>query len=111
MRQQIDLIALITVLEMPKSCLDFLALDYQAAVSGLQGFKAAVKKQRRLLAIQYHPDKEDGNDKRMKEINAAVDLLLKLAIERPQPQSRTIIVQVFGFHSYSGGTSTVITAF
>lgn len=102
-----DLFTLITILEMPESSLHFLKVDYQTAVSGLPEFKAIVKKQRRLLAIQYHPDKEHGSNERMKEINAAVDLLLMLRIERPRPQPRVIVFRYSG--SFVNTTSTTST--
>ena len=101
-----DLFTLVAILEMPESSLSFLKVDYQTAVSGLDEFKAIVKRQRRLLAIQYHPDKEHGKQERMKEINAAVDLLLMLRIERPRPQPRVIVFQYGGFASTSSVTST-----
>ena len=106
MNKQINILGLIALLEMPESCLNFLKVDYQTAISGLDEFKGVVKKQRRLLAIQYHPDKEYGSNERMKEINAAVDLLLMLRIERPRPQPRVIVFQFGGFASTTSATST-----
>lgn len=106
-----DLFTLIAILEMPQSCLKFLQADYHNAVAGLPGFKKAVKQQYRRLALQYHPDKNNGNDKKMKEINAAVDVLLQLRIERPQPQPVRIIFQFGGggFATQNGTTTTATT--
>ncbi len=101
-----DLFALISILEMPEHCLSFLQVDYHNAVAGLPEFKKTVKQQYRRLALQYHPDKNNGCDKRMKEINATVDFLLQLKIEPPRPQPVRIVFQFGGGISTHGATST-----
>lgn len=103
-----DLSTLISVLEMPGRSLNFLQADYHNAVAGLPGFKKDVKQQYRRLALQYHPDKNNGCDKRMKKINAAVDLLLQLRIESPRPQPVRIIFQ-FGSGGFTASTATSAT--
>ena len=100
-----DLFALISALEMPERSLNFLWADYHNAIAGLPGFKKAVKQQYRRLALQYHPDKNNGCDKRMKEINAAVELLLQLKIEPPRLQPVRIIFQ-FGGRGFVASTAT-----
>lgn len=101
-----DLFAIVKFLEMPEGCLRFLQVDYPNAIAGLPGFKKSVKRQYRRLALQYHPDKNNGCDKRMKEINAVVDLLLQLRIEPPRPQPIRIVFQSSG----GGGTSATSTS-
>lgn len=103
-----DLCTLISILEMPERYLSFLQADYHNAITGLPGFKKTVKQQYRRLALQYHPDKNNGNDRRMKEINAAVDLLLQLRIEPPRTQPVRIVFQ-FGGGGFGASTATSAT--
>ncbi len=109
MNKQIDIFALIKLLEIPTSKIDFLKTlfnkgTYQGAVYGLQELKKSAKKQRRILSKKYHPDLASGNAELMKEINAAVDILLQLKIEPPRPQPMVIVFQ------FGGGFATTATA-
>lgn len=103
MQKQIDLFELIAVLSLPNTCLNWLRLDYHNALIGLRDFKKAVEKQRRVLALKYHPDKQNGDLERMKAINEAADILLALRIQPPQ---RVVVV----FRSYGGQGTTDTTA-
>ena len=69
----------------------------------LQDFKDLVKKQHRVLAKKYHPDKTGGDDEKIKEINATIDLIMKLEIQRiPQRRQK----MQFHFHSSNSTTSS-----
>lgn len=72
-------------------------MPYDLAVRALEGWKEVLKKQRKLLAKKYHPDR-GGSVEKMQEINSAVDLLLALEVQRRQPQPRVV-------YFYSSGTS------
>ncbi len=65
-------------------------MSKEKAEKALQDFKDLVKKQHRVLAKKYHPDKTGGDDEKIKEINATIDLVMKLEITRvqqPRPQN------------------------
>lgn len=54
---------------------------------GLEDFKQLIRKQRRLLAKELHPDLSNGDADRMKELNQLVDLVEQINVrERQQPQ-------------------------
>jgi len=66
-------------------------MSIEQAQQFVEEFKAMVKKQRKVLAKKYHPDKTGGDDTRIKQINNMVDVVMKLEItrvqRRPQPQN------------------------
>ena len=44
-----------------------------------------MKKQRKKLAVIYHPDKKGGDDSMMQDINSAVDMLLTIKVQCIEP--------------------------
>lgn len=69
----------------------------EQAEKALQDFKDLVKKQHRVLAKKYHPDKTGGDDEKIKEINAIIDLIMKLKITKVQRREPKMT-----FHFYGG---------
>ena len=69
----------------------------------LENFKDKIRKQRKILAKKYHPDRF-ANQETMNEINAVCDLLLDLRIKMPQQRTRIIIRSYV--YSSSSTTST-----
>lgn len=106
MKKQINLSELVSAIELPLSCLDFIKLDYQNALEGLDEFKKLVKKQRRILSTKYHPDKPGGDADKMKAVNNVVDFLLTLRIEPPVPVHQTIFVWNYSNRGTTGTTAT-----
>lgn len=83
-------------------------MQKEDAEKALQSFKNIVKKQHRMLAKKYHPDKTGGDDEKIKEINATIDLIMKLKIQKmPQPRRQTM---QFHFHSSQGSFHNDSTA-
>lgn len=107
--KQINLNQLISVLELPASCLNFTKQPYQRALVGIKVFKELINKQRKLLAKKYHPDRNGGDGSKMKEINNVVDLLLTIEVKPlPPPQLRPMVFH-YHFTNYHYGNSTTVT--
>jgi hypothetical protein len=70
-------------------------------------FKEKVKKQRKILAKKYHPDKFPTQHI-MQNVNAICDLLLKLQI-RPRPQP--VVVRYYSYTYTNVSTSTTYGGF
>lgn len=85
--KQLDLGGLIRVIEMDDSVLAFLSTptNQNSLKSSIDHLRSMVEKQRRRLAKKYHPD-VGGNLERMKEINDACDLLMKIEVVPPRPR-------------------------
>ena len=93
-----------TILELPLSVWTLhQRMDFKQAVECLESFKIVVKTQRKLLAKRYHPDKANGDDSKMKEINNIVDLLMKVKLQPPKPM-------VIRFNMSSSSTTTNTTS-
>lgn len=88
--KQLDLAGLIRVIEMDDSILDFLTIptSQDTLKFSIDHLKWLVKIQRRRLAKKYHPD-IGGDPERMKEINDACDLLMKIEVEMTPPMPST----------------------
>ena len=69
-------------------------MPMEVATKELKEFKDKVKKQRKLLAKKYHPDKNPKHLKKMQTINYIVDEVMKIEI-RPQIQQPTIIIRSY----------------
>jgi len=84
----LDLGKMVRTIEMDDSVLEFLTVPTtrNALEFSIDRFKEMVKKQRKKLSLKYHPD-IGGNPERMKEINGACDLLLKLQLPSPSRRS------------------------
>jgi len=82
----INLQKLLNIIELPPSALAVLNTpsSFDKVKHDIMLFKERVKDQRRVLAKKHHPDIGGDIDK-MKEINDACDLLLKLRIEPIRP--------------------------
>jgi len=88
------------LLEMPQDSFHLIKDE-----KSLEVFKEKVKKQRKVLAKKYHPDKFPTQTI-MNEVNAICDLLLKLQIKyRPQP----IFVRYAVRTNFSGATTAGTT--
>ena len=78
----------------------------------LTDFKKLIKKQHHVLVKKFHPDlpkNGEKEEKKMKQINSAVDLMMQLKItvqRRPQPiQAQNVRFYSFGgFRSFSGAS-------
>lgn len=77
----LDLVSLVKTINLAPSCLSFLGKPKSVDVlkENVEKFQELVRQQRRFLAKRYHPDK-GGDSERMKEINDACDLLLKIEV-------------------------------
>ena len=82
--------------------------------SNIEAIKEDTKKQYRCLALKYHPDKNDGDDTKMKVVNEAYAKVKNLRVADPPPM-RVQQVMVFSFGggftqtsatSYTTGTSS-----
>lgn len=82
---------LLETAELPVTHLELHDLDYDDAIMRLKEFRSVAERQRRLLALKYHPDKADGNVERMARVNAAIDRLLDLRINPPQDRLCIVI--------------------
>ncbi|MCP4366784.1 MAG: hypothetical protein GY797_01530 [Deltaproteobacteria bacterium] len=85
-------------------------MSVEQAMKFVEEFKVMVKKQRKVLAKKYHPDKTGGDDTRIKQVNNMVDIVDKLEItkipRRPQPQNVR-----FRFSHTSGTTDGTSSSF
>lgn len=79
-------------------------MPIKQAVKCIKQFKELVKKQRKILAKNYHPDKTGGDDTKIKQINNIVDVVDKLEIQ-PVRQP-TMTVHFSNFSGVSDSTST-----
>lgn len=93
--QQLSLVQALEILEM----IDYVippidkARSYGEACAMLETFKSDVKKQRRALALKYHPDRvwrNQGDPNRMVLINNVVDAINQIQISRPRPAVRVV---------------------
>lgn len=86
MEKQVRIEDLCCILEIPVSSYGLSSvMPKEQAEEALQDFKDLVKKQHRVLVKKYHPDLPSSGDfeeSRMKEVNGAVDLIMKLSITR-----------------------------
>lgn len=57
--------------------------SYEVALRKLRLFKNIFRKQRKKLAMKYHPDKTRGSHDKMAQINSLFDIVMKLAIAKP----------------------------
>jgi hypothetical protein len=90
------------LLEMPQDSLILIKDE-----KGLEVFKEVVKKQRKVLAKKYHPDKFPSQNI-MHEVNALCDFLLKLRIiYQPRPQ----VIRVHSSYSYTTTGTTNSTSY
>ena len=84
--------------------------SFEVAQRRLEDFKVEVLKKRRLLAKKYHPDISPENIEKMKEINALVDFVRSIRIERQRPVPMNIFVHVdlrgTGNYDYANITRT-----
>ena len=104
-----------SILELPVSSygLDE-RMSKDEADKALQDFKDLVKKQWRVLAKKYHPDLPSSGEAelaRMQEINATIDIIMKLKItkiaQKPRPQNvqfHFTSQNPFGDNSTTSGT-------
>lgn len=60
----------------------------------MSNFHKLVEKQRRKLALKFHPDM-GGDEDKMKEINNAADFLLNLKVIQPRPQVVFDMTEIF----------------
>jgi len=102
----IQLEDMLKVVELPLSALDFVKLNYEEALSGLNCFKEDLAIQKKRLAKRYHPRKLEDDDSKMKLINNAVDLLMSLHIQRVQPVYRPIFS--YYYHTDAGTSASTI---
>jgi len=113
-QQTMSIEVICNILEIPVSSYGLNErMPKEQAEKALQDFKDLVKKQHRVLAKKYHPDlpsSEEFELGRMKEINATIDLIMKLKITRMKPKPP---VMQFHFHSSGGfsGNSTNASSF
>ena len=89
----------LTLPELPRN-------DYHRAIVKFEEFKETVRKQRKILAKKYHPDK-GGSIEHMQKINNAIDILLKINIEPVRPVRQEVVIVVRG--SGSGTSTTTFT--
>lgn len=80
------------------------AKNFQEAQNIFNDFKTKVEKQRKKLALKYHPDK-GGSVEKMQEINNIIDEILALEIKPIVPRPMVNIV----IHHYSSGSSSTTT--
>ena len=69
--------------------------------------KVKVRKQRRLLARKYHPDK-GGSLEKMQRINALCDTLLRAKVFVNRPPPRPVFRTFYYSFTYNMGTSSAI---
>lgn len=89
---------------------------HEEAYKRFEQAKIEAKKNYKKLALKYHPDRNDGDDTKMKELNSLYDLLekSKYNIPRPQPTFRVTSVTFYNQTSTTtttDGTSTTIIYF
>ena len=77
----------------------------QLATERLEDLKRVARKQRRILAVRFHPDKPNGSLEKMQRINLLVDMLLKLQIRVEVPSYEIHVMS----NVYTGNTNTSST--
>jgi len=95
------------VLELPwtaKNLLD--GRSYEELRKGLEKLKTLAKKQRRKLAMKYHPDVTGGDESRMKTINDAADFVDGLCVIERRPTRHVVY---YGYWSDFAPTNTATT--
>ena len=111
---KINIPAILSVLEMENRDLSFLSdgKPYLKKLEEWKKFQNEVKLQRRKLAKKYHPD-VSGDSEKMKKINQAVDLLMKISPAPPMPRVHVVYyrVNVYGGWGGMGGSSTTSTSY
>jgi len=109
-QQKVPIEEVCRILELPVSVWKLNPkMGVEQAQSFVEEFKELVKKQRKILAKKYHPDKTGSDDSRIKQINNMVDIVMKLEItaqRRQRPQNIR-----FHFTSASGGNSTASSGY
>jgi len=104
-QKQVPIEDVCKILEIPLSSWKLIGkMSVEQARINLEEFKTIVKKQKRILAKKYHPDKTGNeDDTKIKEVNNVIDLVMKLEItvmqRKPQPTQ-------FRFHSFTSDAST-----
>lgn len=76
-------------------------MGFEEASKKLIVFKEIIKKQRKLLAKKYHPDKPGniGKEDKMKKVNNLSDMVLNMQIEIKQPK---VFQRIYVYrHQYS----------
>lgn len=109
MKQKVPIEDVCSILEIPVSSWAVKGhLNSEQANLALEEFKAIAKKQKIILSKKYHPDKIGGDEEKLKEINATIDLVMKLKITilKPKPQNIT-----FHFNVSSNNNSTSSASF
>lgn len=113
-QQKMSIEVICNILEIPVSSYGLNErMSKEQAEKALQDFKDLVKKQWRILAKKYHPDLPSSGDyelNRMKEVNATIDLIMKLKITQMKPKPP---IMKFHFHSSGGfsGNNTTSSTF
>ena len=108
MQNKLSIMDACTVLEIPLSAWNVRqSRSADEAKSKLIKFKELVKAQKRILSKKYHPDKNDGDDTKIKEINNIIDILMKVEIILPPPPRQTIVH--FTSHNWSSTTTSSTT--
>jgi len=85
--------------------------SYESTCKKVEEFKTVLKKRKRQLMLQYHPDRNNGDvesTNKTKEILNLCTIFENIKVMRPQPVQQPVVVHYYYHQSYSsyGGTTT-----
>lgn len=96
MERKVTIEEVCSILEIPVSSYAVKEhMSSEQAKVALEEFKAIVKRQKVVLSKKHHPDKPNGDEEKLKRINATVDLVMKLEITILKQKPKTVV-----FRSY-----------
>ena len=94
MKKQVNFQELLHIVELSPPVLD--NKNFLNAKKQFEEWKILVKRQRKILAKKYHPDK-GGSLEKMQKINNAIDHILKISLQLPRPQRQVVVFRLGGF--------------
>lgn len=103
---------ILAILELPANSFIFDSnLPFEEATNKLENFKKLVLKQRKKLALKYHPDINNGEEERMKTVNKIVDIVNQLHIKRRPQNYFRVVINPYIFSQTNTSTTTSASFF
>lgn len=83
----------------------------QQLINKFEEMKIKAKATYKKLVFEHHPDKNGGDDTKIKEINNLWDILQKLKLQFiPPPTTRIITIIQYPIHNYTSNVTTSSTS-
>jgi esterase/lipase len=109
-QKKITIQEILKILELPSNVWQLHnQTTYENACKFMDDFKKLAKKQQHKLVKKYHPDLiKNGKEEesKLKEINSAIDIIMKITINRQVQRPRVVIFRSFNSFTSTNNTST-----